>query len=312
MEGQARLGGLTLSVVVPATDGPATLPRCLAAIAAAAPAPHEVIVVDEHGGRGPAAARNAGARRARGSVLVFVDADVLVHEDAFGLLAARLADDPSLTSVFGSYDDQPPERGAVSMFRNLLHHHVHQQSVGPVPSFWAGLGAVRRDAFWAVEGFDERFEVASIEDVELGARLTAAGARIELDGAIQGTHLKRWTVRSMVETDLLLRGIPWARLVLAGGLPRGHLNLAWRHRLSALASVGLLVSVLRRRVGGASAAILAMWLFNHRFYALLRRRGRRMAILGFALHVLHHLTAALAMSTALAETARATLSRFRT
>jgi glycosyltransferase involved in cell wall biosynthesis len=305
--GQAAPERLTLSVVVPASDRPATVPRCLAAIAAAVPAPDEVLLVETHRGRGPAAARNEGARQARGDVLVFVDSDVEVHKNAFGLLAARLEANVSLTGVFGSYDCEPKERDVVSTFRNLLHHHVHQQSTGPVSSFWAGLGAVRRDAFWAVDGFDERFETPSIEDLELGARLVAAGAQIELDGAVQGKHLKRWTVRSMVETDLLRRGMPWARLALEGRAPRCGLNLAWRHRFSALASIGLLVSLVRRRDQHFFAAGVAMWILNRRFYALLRTRGQRVAIIGFALHVLHHFTAAIALVAALAQAAGATV-----
>jgi GT2 family glycosyltransferase len=294
-------------VIVPATDRPSTVPRCQAAIAAADPAPLEVFLIEQHRRRGPAAARNEGARRANGDVLVFIDSDVEVHDDAFGLLAARLEKDASLTGVFGSYDDQPSELDVVSMFRNLLHHHVHQQSTGPVPTFWAGIGAVRREAFWAVGGFDERYEVPSVEDVELGARLCAAGGRIELDGAVRGTHLKRWTLRTMVETDLLRRGMPWAHLVLEGRAPRCALNLSWRHRLTALASLGMLVSLLRRCAPFALAAGLAVWLLNLRFYALLGRRGPRVAILGFGLHVLHHLTAVFAVGAALALAARTTI-----
>ena len=43
-------------------------------------------------------------------------------------------------------------------------------------TFWTGLGAVRRDAFLAVGGFDgARYPHPSIEDIELGRRLFAAG-----------------------------------------------------------------------------------------------------------------------------------------
>ncbi|MBA2629697.1 MAG: glycosyltransferase family 2 protein, partial [Thermoleophilaceae bacterium] len=79
---------MRLSVVVPATDSPATLEACLLAIAAASDPPDEVIVVDHPVRSGPAAARNAGARAASGSVLVFVDSDVLVHRDVFSRIRA--------------------------------------------------------------------------------------------------------------------------------------------------------------------------------------------------------------------------------
>ena len=84
-----------LSVVVPATDSPATLARCLAAIRAADDAPDEVIVVD---GPGVAVGRRRpqrGRERATGDVVVFVDADVEVHPDAFTRLRAAFATRPA-------------------------------------------------------------------------------------------------------------------------------------------------------------------------------------------------------------------------
>ena len=88
-------------------------------------------------------ARNTGAALATGDVLVFIDADVVVHRDAMTRIRAAMAADPGLDAVYGSYDDRPADAGVVSRFRNLLHHEVHQLAAGPSPSFWAGLGAVR-------------------------------------------------------------------------------------------------------------------------------------------------------------------------
>ena len=52
-----------------------------------------------------------------------------------------------------------------------------------------------------VDGFDaRRYPRPSIEDVELGGRLSGRG-RLVLDPALQGTHLKEWTLASMVVTD---------------------------------------------------------------------------------------------------------------
>jgi glycosyltransferase involved in cell wall biosynthesis len=291
-----------LSAIVPATDAPATLARCLAAIAAADDPPDEVIVVDEAGKPGPAAARNEGARRATGDVLVFVDADVEPHRDAFTRVRAAFAADPGLDALFGSYDDDPADPALVSRFRNLLHHHVHQEAAGPAETFWAGLGAIRRSAF---PGFDaERYPVASIEDVELGLRLTAGGARIVLDPLLQGRHLKGWTLATMIHTDFARRGLPWTELLLERGRGSVALNLGPRHRLSALAALGLLA----RRPRLASAA--ALLVLNRRFYALLlRREGPVRAAAGVGLHAVHHLTGIAAAATALARSGRARRAR---
>ena len=250
---------------------------------------------------GPAAARNDGARRASGDVLVFVDADVLLHSDAFARIRRTFEGSPELVAVFGSYDDTPEANGTVSTFRNLLHHHVHQQAAGRASTFWAGLGAVRRNAFSDAGGFDaERYRTASIEDIELGGRLAPFG-EIRLDPQLLGTHLKRWTLGSMIATDFSRRGLPWATLLLRERSRARTLNLGWRHRLSALACLAFAAAVPTRRVGVALWSTATFVALNRSFYALLlRRRGAGLASAGVPLHALHHAVGIAAASSALA------------
>ena len=85
-------------------------------------------------------------------------------------------------AVFGAYDESPAAPGLVSQAKNLAHAFVHHGSPGNAVTFWAGLGAVRTQVFLAVNGFDERFGRPSIEDIDLGYRLTAAGFGIVPDG----------------------------------------------------------------------------------------------------------------------------------
>ncbi len=281
-----------LTAIVPATNSPATLVACLDAIHSADEPPDEVIVVREGGM--PADARNAGARDATGDVLVFVDADVVPHADAFTRIRRAFDDDAGLAAVFGSYDDSPTAPGVVSVFRNLLHHHVHQTSGGPAATFWTALGAVRRDAFVAVGGFDP--DQSWLEDVDFGMRLSAAGASIVLDPSIQGTHLKAWSLWEMVRTDFLRRGVPWIDLMLRHEETSAGLNLAWRHRASAAASLVAAGALLRGRPRVAACALLGLVALNTSFYGLLlRRRGPVEATLGVGLHAVHHVTGALSV-----------------
>ena len=246
-----------LSVVVPAYRCAAYLQQTLQGLQASdlPRASWELIVVDDgspddtadvaravadqvlrvaDGPRGPAHARNMGARAARGTVLVFIDADVVVAPRTLRGFAAHFAADPSLGAAFGAYDDAPAETDFISQYRNLLHRYVHTLHPGDADTFWAGCGAVRRDTFLAVGGFDaERYPRPQIEDIELGYRLREAGARILLDPDLQGKHLKRWTFRNMVRTDLHERAIPWMHLILRRGeaMQRGPLNLRVREKL---------------------------------------------------------------------------------
>jgi GT2 family glycosyltransferase len=299
-----------LSAIVPATNRPATLERCLAALQVASA--DEVVVVREPAGAGPALARNAGAARAAGELLVFVDADVVVHADALDRVRRAFAAQHDLVAVFGSYDDAVATRRLVAGYRNLQHHVIHQRCAGPVASFWAGLGAVRATAFNAVGGFDAaRYPSPSIEDIELGGRLARLGS-IRLDPGLRGTHLKEWSLREMVVTDFARRGVPWVRLMLERRSVPRTLNLGMRERASAAAALACVVGVARRRPAVVAAGATAQVVLNRDLYAALRRGlGKRGVAAGLGLHTVHQLTAAAAVPAGVAAHAATALSARR-
>jgi GT2 family glycosyltransferase len=296
-----------LSLVVPATDDPPTLERCLRAARAASDPPEEIVVVTHPPRSGPAAARNEGAARATADVVVFVDADVLVHRDAFTRIRRAFAREPGLVGLFGSYDDQVVTTGTVAGFRNLLHHIVHQRSAGEAATFWAGLGAVRADALQAVGGFDAaRYPRPSIEDIELGGRLRGEG-RLVLDPDLRGTHLKEWTLRSMVVTDFARRGVPWVALMAEQHAVPATLNLGARERASVVAALACVGGLVTRRPGLAVGAAAAVVVLNTDLYeAVWRRLGARGVAAAVPLHVLHQLVAAAAVPVGLARARRST------
>src|ERR1044072_1923069 len=243
-----------ISVIIPVHNGAKHADACVAALLASSYSAFEVIIVDDastDGGlddtrhpqltiirqqhrRGPAAARNAGARQARGNVLFFVGVDVLVRPDTLSQVAAAFADHPDISAVFGSYDDAPAEQNFSSQYKNLFHHYVHQRSLSEASTFWSGCGAIKREVFETIGGFSERkFSEPSIEDVEMGQRLTTAGFRIRLDKSIQVKHLKRWTLTSLIHTDIFRRAVPWSRLIMETGRLENDLNLSWHDRASA-------------------------------------------------------------------------------
>lgn len=315
------MGLIRLSVIVPFHRGTLQLGRSLAALRAAAghlPAgttladltvaadaarddPTEVArradasVVPLANQSGPAAARNRAAAVASGNILVFVDADVVVHEDALGRLAALFAADSGLAAAFGAYDEAPEAPGFFSQCRNLSHAFVHLRGRGPARTFWAGLGAARADAFAAVGGFDSRFARPCVEDIDLGYRLTGAGYRILLEPSIQGTHLKQWTLWSSVVSDVRDRGVPWTQLLNRNGAMHDDLNISRRYRASVVAAflfVGCLGGAIFWPFLALPAAglLLGLWSLNRTYYRFfVSRRGWWFTLRWFPFHVFHHL-----------------------
>jgi GT2 family glycosyltransferase len=313
-----------LSVIVPAHQAARLLPDTLGALAASdlPRALWELIVVDDASTdgtdvvagqyadtvvrlagnpHGPAYGRNRASEFSRGAVLVFVDSDVRIHPDALRLVAAEFAADPEVGAVFGAYDDRPEAPGLVSQYRNLLHHYVHHESAGEAETFWAGLGAVRRDVFAEAGLFDEwHYSRPQIEDIELGRRMRRMGHRITLRPEILGTHLKRWTLRDVLHTDFMHRGVPWAWLLLQEGpaVADESLNLRLDFRVSTaaacLAAVVLVATpILGLQASGTIAALLCVLVaaLNLGFYrVLLRRMGFWRTLVAFPIHLLHYLS----------------------
>lgn len=203
-----------------------------------------VVRIDD-GPKGPAFARNCGVEHARCGIAVFVDADVVVDPKTLSQFLDAFTLAPDVDAIFGSYDSSPGDSGFVSQYRNLLHHWVHHREAGNATTFWAGCGAVRTHAFLAVGGFDaHRFRRPQIEDIDLGYRLSDHGFQIVLEPRIQGTHLKRWTLRTMLRADLFDRAIPWMQLLRTRGNLRmdGPLNLrVFEKVLTALTSLGIVL-----------------------------------------------------------------------
>jgi cellulose synthase/poly-beta-1,6-N-acetylglucosamine synthase-like glycosyltransferase len=185
-------------VIIPAWNAVKTLPRTLAALCEQTyPADRiEVIVVDDgstdgtaevarvsgarvlcQAHRGPAAARNLGARAASGDIVLFTDADCVPTTSWVERMLAPFSD-PEVVGVKGRYRTR--QRSLVARFAQAeFEDRYRRQQRGPtidlVDSYSAAFG---RSAFLAVGGFDERFPTANNEDVELSYRLTEQGARL--------------------------------------------------------------------------------------------------------------------------------------
>lgn len=312
----------SVSVIVPAHQAGRTLLHCLSSLAALSPSPDEIILVSDGDDAaiaslavkfgatligiptacGPAHARNRGGARARGDLLFFIDSDVTVRPDAIERVRSVFIGDSQLAAAFGSYDDQPAGKNFLSQYRNLLHHYVHQTSREEASTFWGACGAIRREIFVDVGGFDERYRRPSIEDVELGGRLKKAGYKIRLCKTLQCKHLKCWSIRSLLRSDFFDRALPWTDLILQNRTLVNDLNLRLSYRLSTAlvcASSFLMIAALRQPqfFWIAGAFLAAIPLLNYPLYRFFyAKRGFWFMIKAIPWHFAYYFNCGLAFA----------------
>lgn len=184
---------LAISVVVPVRDGAQVLPALLRSLAGQTLArdAFEVVVVDNasrdataevaraHGADrvvseptpGRARARNRGAAVATAERLAFIDADCVAAPGWLAALAGCLDASPLAAGPVNLLTDDPPSTAErlESLWRFRQREHVERDG-------WAASAnlGVRREAFEAVDGFDEAYRRIG-EDVDLCLRAGAAG-----------------------------------------------------------------------------------------------------------------------------------------
>jgi len=266
-------------VVIPVRNGEATLDRCLLALeeslaeAGLRGGRAEVIVADDGstdatreiaarhavrvltpdaGKTGAAAARNAGAEAARGEILLFVDADVIVEPPAVARLLERLGAPPGADAAIGVYAPCDPGLGVWSRAKDLAVRLNHARSGERIRWFWTAVGAVRSSAFEAAGGFDEASFArgATVEDMDLGFRLSALGHTIAQVPEARARHLHRFDLAGLISNDFK-KSRAWA-----GVLARNRAAATGSHGATRGGeALGLLLAAAA--LGGTAASVLA-------------------------------------------------------
>ena len=212
-------------------------------------------------------ARNRGAAAGEAEWLVFVDADVLAPADLLDRYFATGAPGPRVGVLAGAVLDAPPDAGrgtAAERYAWLKSSMSQEVTLGH--EGWAfaqtANAAVRRSAFAAVGGFEER--VRSGGDADLCFRLREAGWALERRPGAAVVHRNRTTVpRMLAQRARHGTGAAWLAARWPGALPRRRWpGLAWWSVKRAAAGV---VAAAR---GDRDAALLglldgpAVWAFE--------------------------------------------------
>jgi GT2 family glycosyltransferase len=211
---------MKLSVIIPTHERASRLRNTLAALGAQSlpREAFEVIVVDDGSSEttraelrrlaapvpftliekpqgGLASARNAGAERATGDVLLFLDDDVVPGPDTLREHLASHGESARPVAVVGSLPYPPHVRldcflwylersGHYDLYRNPRKYPEGRPPLPPLN----GNSSIRRSVFVAAGRYDESFRQYGSEDLELGHRLAEAGVRFVYNPRAVGYH----------------------------------------------------------------------------------------------------------------------------
>lgn len=290
-----------VSVVIPVYNGEETLKKCLEAVYQSKYPHCEVIVVDDCSTdnslavarcfpcravklgekRGAAKAKNRGVEEARGDIVFFTDADILLEGDSLSLMVEDFAD-PQISAVVGLLSKEARYDNFCSEYKNLWMHYTYARLSPYIGIFYTSAAAIRKTVFQENTGFNENYQGASVtEDAEFGQRLLTAGHKIYLDKRMTVKHLKHYSLIELIKTDFW-RSYGLTKTMLRNKLGRirqkSFTSVPWFFILSVLISFLtmflLLLSIVCRDYRFLTAALIGCFttlLLNFPFLDFLQK-----------------------------------------
>lgn len=197
-----------ISIVIPNFNKAGTVGKCLEAALNSDYGNFEVIVVDDcsHDNSvdvirsfpcrlirlekrsGTSKARNTGARKSTGEIILFTDSDCLLQRDTLSIVNAVFSGLEPGTVVGGTYTQIPHDRTFYSTFQSVFAHYFETKNTENPDYIAAHAMIMTPDVFAKSGGFPENF-LPIIEDVELSHRLRTSGCRLVMEPRIEVEHI---------------------------------------------------------------------------------------------------------------------------
>jgi cellulose synthase/poly-beta-1,6-N-acetylglucosamine synthase-like glycosyltransferase len=321
----------TLTVIITPHGGEPVSSECLSAVRKSAGDDAQVIVLDDSCSpnvaslaetfgaqvvqvgkvRRTSIARNTGARSAEGEILLFLNADVVLADDAVPLILQTFEHD-NCDAVVGNYEKPPVSAPLFSQYQDFFtcwHHVQTPADDGRIDWFWTPIGAVRRERFREVGGFREN---SKAEDTEFGFSLTARGGKIIMRPDITGRHQHGRTLWSYIGsvfretiglTEIHLRENRDLRFRTPFGGWRNIVTLPMSYFMFATLIIGTLVPALWWfNAVSAGAALIHSFVINRQLYRFLTQgrplffRGLLFGAFVFYNHVVTNLIVGIAIA----------------
>ncbi len=199
---------MKVSVIIPVYNGEKTIKKCLDSISSSSYKDLEVIVVDDGStdntveilknyslkiirqkNKGPAVARNNGAKHSTGELLFFFDSDVILKKNTIQLVIDTMKD-KNADVVCGVYDINPANKGFFPSYKALIDFYLFTRGdLDNYEIFESRCALIKKGVFERVGGYNEHLKWGmDVENEEFGHRITKAKNRIVVNKDVQVYH----------------------------------------------------------------------------------------------------------------------------
>ena len=209
-----------ISIIIPSFNSSKTIEECLNAATKLDYGNYEVIVVDDasrdnsakiikkfpcrlirvKNNVGAAESRNIGARHAKGSILLFMDSDIIIPRNALKL-AVRFFYEKKTDVFFASFNPRLRFKDFFSQYKHLYLCYYYKKQAETLHTLDTSFTFIKKKVFNDFHGFNKNIRVS--EDIDLGVRLTGKGYKIYQAKNIQMEHIKHYTFKDFIKTDLI-------------------------------------------------------------------------------------------------------------
>ena len=210
---------MKISIIIPVHNASLTLKECLDAIFDSHFKNFEVIVVSDNSpdnsvklakqyqckvielseNNGPAFARNKGAQAAEGDILLFLDSDVVIKNDALNCLSNEFFNN-KIDAIQGIYSHKPTYKSLATQYQMSYNcYYIWPKNKKYASTLSTCCFAIRKKIFADLKGFNTNYKRASCEDEEFGYLLIDKGYKIIILRELNVEHRVNYSINHFIK-----------------------------------------------------------------------------------------------------------------
>ena len=210
---------MKISIIIPVYNSSLTLKECLGAVLDSSFKNFEVIIVSDNSpdnsvgiarqhqckiielpkNKGPAFARNRGAQVSAGDILLFIDSDVIIKNDALNYLNDMFCQN-EIDAIQGIYSHKPTYESITTQYQMSYNcYYIWPKNKKYASTLSTCCFAIRKKIFLNFKGFNTNIKRASAEDEEFGYLLIDKGYKILISRELNVEHRVNYNIRHFIK-----------------------------------------------------------------------------------------------------------------